>query len=418
MKTRVIFILSLLVTSFGWMAPVLADAATYHVAKTGSNNYTCTQAQSAYMPRLTINSGINCLSAGDTLIIHAGTYDEGINDTIPAGTSTGRRTTIRANNGDTVMIRPSRGVGPSSLHGVYITRSYVAFDGLVIDGVNVELPFRINGTATGNLLQNSEVKSVHKSSGGNCITIQGQVTNSSVINNKIHGCGNPKSAGQEHGIYLWNSGHLVEHNEIYNNTSHGVHVYHKGSTTVSDNIVRYNYVHHNGTRGILIGSGDNNIAHHNIVNHNGTDGIHVGFNTSNNNQVYNNTIYSNANECIEIKSGSSSTKIKNNICLSNGKNKILDNGRGSILANNSLTTDLTLVIDAKNNRLDPRAGSPLIDAGDIISGFSIGKFFGKAPDLGAMEFVANNPVTKPAPPPTQTVTITVPSAPKSLQVVP
>jgi parallel beta-helix repeat protein len=394
----------LTVITFLWMTPVFAQGATYYVAKTGSHNYTCAQAQSDSTPRLTINSGITCLSAGDTLVIKSGTYVEGINDTIPAGTSTATRTTIRAKTGDTVTIRPAIGIGLSSLQAVYLTKPYTAIDGVVIDGSNVALPYRLAGSATGNLLQNSEIKSVQKAGGGNCITIQGNVINSSVINNKIHDCGDPADF-LEHGIYLRNTGHLVERNEVYNITGFGIHLYNSG-TPVSNNTVRYNHVHDNGGTGILIGSGSNNIAHHNIVTNNGKDGVATGYgNAADNNQVYNNTIYSNTTECIDIKSQAANAKVKNNLCLSNGNNKIFNGGTGSVLANNRLSTDLTLVVDATNTQLNPRNGSVLIDAGENIPGFSLGKFLGLAPDQGAIEFVPTAPLI-------------IPNAPTYLQIGP
>src|SRR5438132_6053065 len=71
------------------MFPVLAHGATYYVAKTGSDSNSCTSAQSQSTPKLTINAGIGCLSAGDTLIVKAGTYNETLPDVIPSGTSNG-----------------------------------------------------------------------------------------------------------------------------------------------------------------------------------------------------------------------------------------------------------------------------------------------------------------------------------------
>ena len=74
-----------------------------------------------------------------------------------------------------------------------------------------------------------------------------------ITNNKFHGC-------NAHGIYLWNSGHLIERNEIYGITEGmGIHLF-KAAGGVSNNTIRYNYVHTNGSRGILLGSGNNNVA--------------------------------------------------------------------------------------------------------------------------------------------------------------
>jgi len=56
----------------GVTGAVLAAPATYHVMKTGSDSNSC----SSGAPCLTIARGLNMLSAGDTLVIHAGTYAE------------------------------------------------------------------------------------------------------------------------------------------------------------------------------------------------------------------------------------------------------------------------------------------------------------------------------------------------------
>ena len=67
-----------LVAFLALMTPALTHGATYYVAKTGSDSKSCTQAQSASTPKLTIKAGLACLKGGDTLIIKAGTYNEGI----------------------------------------------------------------------------------------------------------------------------------------------------------------------------------------------------------------------------------------------------------------------------------------------------------------------------------------------------
>jgi parallel beta-helix repeat protein len=363
-----------------WLVPARAHSTTYYVAKTGSDSNTCTQAQSGSTPKLTIGAGITCLAGADTLIIGAGTYAEGIDDTIPAGTSTSAETTLRSASGATVTLLPSSGIGPASLHAVYITHSNITIDGLVIDGSNgISLPFRWHGTATGNVLQNSIVRN----GSSNCVTVQGSVTNATVSNNVIHDCGTDTT---HHGVYLWNSGHLVEGNEIYNISGMGVHLF-LDTGGVSDNVIRNNYIHDNGSRGILIGSGDNNLAYNNIIVANGFANNAGGLGMTSgaggvNNRAYNNTIYANY-QCINIDALYSDSKVKNNLCLSNTSNLITDSGSGTILANNLLSTDTTLVVDAANNQFTPRAGSSLIDAG-VDVGLP---FVGSAPDQGAIEFV-------------------------------
>ena len=53
-----------------------AKAATYHVAQNGDDANTCGAAQStsSSKQKRTIAAGVACLVAGDTLVIHEGTY--------------------------------------------------------------------------------------------------------------------------------------------------------------------------------------------------------------------------------------------------------------------------------------------------------------------------------------------------------
>jgi hypothetical protein len=78
------------------------QAATYHTAQTGSDATACANADFATTARakLTIQAGMNCLGAGDTLIIHQGDYVE--NDLRPpvSGTSAARITVRAASGGD------------------------------------------------------------------------------------------------------------------------------------------------------------------------------------------------------------------------------------------------------------------------------------------------------------------------------
>ncbi len=80
----------------------LAQAATYHVSKTGNNGNSCATAQSAgSSAKLTIAAGLTCLSSGDTLTIRAGTYTGEPEMSPPSGA------TIQGAAGETVIIRPT-----------------------------------------------------------------------------------------------------------------------------------------------------------------------------------------------------------------------------------------------------------------------------------------------------------------------
>ena len=88
--------------------PALTHGATFYVAKTGRDSNSCTQAQSASTPKLTIKAGLACLKGGDTLIIKAGTYTEVIPiNAIPSGTNNSNHTIVRAATGETVALNGS-----------------------------------------------------------------------------------------------------------------------------------------------------------------------------------------------------------------------------------------------------------------------------------------------------------------------
>lgn len=418
MKFRKMFTLSLFVTFFAWLAPVVAYSATYYVAKTGTNSYSCAQAQTESTPKVTIAGGLACMAAGDTLIVKNGTYHERIGHNQFVSGTPGAFTTVKAENAFGVTLVPPS-TGPFGVW--FYGKHYIVFDGFIVDGTNITsqgiLINRNDSDLSSHItLRNIEVKNVKgrvgAQSSGTCIATS-LSPNIQIINAKIHNCG-LNDPGHSHGIYLSGANSLIEYSEIYDNYGHGIHQFHQSSSTASNNVIRYNYVHDNGSRGILIGNGQNNIAHHNIVARTkGTAaGITTGFSTSINNQIYNNVIYGNTSSgpCIDIRySGSSwGAKVKNNLCLSNANNTIRDWGRGTVLAKNRLSTDSTLVVDVSTNRFSPREGSALIDAGENISGFSSGKFVGSTPDQGALEFTGV--VTKPVP--------NVPNTPISLRVAP
>ena len=92
---------------FGHSARLLAAlpvSGDFFVAKNGNNSNPGTEAS----PKLTIAAGISLLGAGKTLIVKAGVYaEQNLGNAIPNGTSWSDVTTVRANTGDSVIIRPT-----------------------------------------------------------------------------------------------------------------------------------------------------------------------------------------------------------------------------------------------------------------------------------------------------------------------
>jgi hypothetical protein len=209
-----------------------------------------------------------------------------------------------------------------------------------------------------------------------------------------------------HGVYIGSSNNLIERNVLHHITGYGVHMYngYKDGTRASNNIIRYNIGHHNSTvadasAAFLIGSGDNNLAYGNVAYDNPV-GIMVGQNGATNSKVYNNTVYNNRDDGIQVRlqGSSNSGVIKNNIAYGNntsgaGANIHDYSTSGHTFSNNlcsttggttdcALTTSSAVFANAPSADFSLIAGSAAINAGVAISGFT---YNGSAPDIGAHE---------------------------------
>jgi hypothetical protein len=122
-------------------------AATYYAGTGGNNSNPCTgaggkNAQNPSFAKLTLTAGITCLSAGDTLIIRGGTYNEvigtagqGLAAAIPSGLSTSQRTTLENFAGETVWLRPAAGVKNDSVDAIIsLAGFFIRVSGLHVNG--------------------------------------------------------------------------------------------------------------------------------------------------------------------------------------------------------------------------------------------------------------------------------------------
>src|SRR5262249_15824930 len=159
-----------------------------YTAKYGSDSYDCAQAQSLATPKQTINEGLNCLSGGDTLLIRAGTYDEGIDtvngSNLPSGPSPENPTTIAAfppacssgtlygpgANCYEVIIRPWSAYGHSDTGIDAYQRSNLVFDGMIVDGGNVTNPLGYGMGAVGDHIRLLNIQVQNTACGGLGIT--------------------------------------------------------------------------------------------------------------------------------------------------------------------------------------------------------------------------------------------------------
>src|SRR5262245_40005787 len=115
----------------GLLRAEVGETATYYVAMTGSDQKSCAQVQSLSTPKRTIQSGLACLQAGDTLHVRAGSYNEGEIVNPPGGTSWSKPVTIAGFPGETVTLTAPG--APRVFTFAAASSSYIILDNLVLD---------------------------------------------------------------------------------------------------------------------------------------------------------------------------------------------------------------------------------------------------------------------------------------------
>lgn len=378
---------------------IAAEAQTFYVATTGNDGNSCVQAQNIGTPKLTLASGLSCMTAGDTLIIRDGTYVEAIRNQVPSG-SMGSPTIVQAENRNMAVVAPN-----TNYYALEISNSasYITFDGIVFDAANVPGEGNVVNIVTNAsqeihhiTIQNGTVRNAVGVSGPFASGVAegpgaggaGSVHDNSFINLDVHG-------NDEHGFYISGLRTIVEGNRAYNNAqtaasharqAYGIHVYSLAGG-VNETIVRNNYVHDNAQSGVLLSSGSDQQFYNNIVESNAGHGIWL-YSGSVDAGIYFNTVYGNTNTCIHGES-SSGAIARNNICFGNGSDSIDESG-GSITDSNNLFTDPTFVSAAGGN-FHLTMGSTAIGAGVAVGGITTdldGVTRTNPPDIGAYQFVA------------------------------
>jgi Carbohydrate binding module (family 6)/F5/8 type C domain/Right handed beta helix region len=297
-----------------WISPLIlaviawgaspSHAAVYNVSTSlGNDANSCTQATNSSSPKKTIQQGVNCTAAGDTVIVRDGTYAEEV-------TLTRAGVNIQAYTGE----RPVVDGGNTRLHGFY-SPSSVSVSNVTIDG------FEIKGqTRHGIFVQ-----------GGNKQNFQ-------IRNNYINHL-------REKGIWVNGSGHLIEKNEVFmigrTQESMGILVDQASNVLTQDNqtyfitktgirdFAGYNNTYRNNISyanafGMDLNSTQGGVfAYNNYLYYNATIGLNAKHNTGKFgfNRFWHNTLYGNQNEGLTIGFGlpiHDYLDIRNNIFSRNG----------------------------------------------------------------------------------------------------
>lgn len=399
------------------LLPIGAHAATYYVAASGGSG-TCKTSSSA--PGSGIAASFGCLSAGDTLYLLGGTYQETLHTFLgtpwPSGSSWGSPITIAAAPGETVTLRNNGDV--IDIGNVGYTSGnwtqYIIFDHLIFEtstwtheAVKLDVGARYirfqDCTFTGNVSDGATGSGIqwgddpaHPAMGARF----NEVLRSTFSYFPVYA------------VYVNGPSNIIDGNTMHDIGGYAIHVYHgNGIQDNDDNIVRNNKLYNNGymqvsttpTCGIVVASGVNIQAYNNVITTHqagrpgGGCGLQVYGNTTSA-KVYNNTLYANVAECIRIDAGAQGAIIRNNICYNNGSN-ILNNGSGSDIGNNLLGTNPSFV-NLVTGDYHLQSGSAAINYGVTAAGFTTDKdgnsrgSVGASSDAGAYEFVTTAGTSK------------------------
>jgi Right handed beta helix region len=374
--------------------PGAATAADFHVATSGNDSNSC----SAAAPCRTVRRGSNALSGGDTLIVHAGLYSEG-DIRLPSG-SEGHPTTIKAQPGDTVTLRPNnRNV--DQVISLGSGQSYITIDGLVLDA----------GSPSGERLSfGVVVNQDHDSPSGHHFTVQNcEIKNGRqqglhiaggqwlVKNNHIHH--NGVDAELHHGVYFSGHDSLIVGNTMDNNKCTGLQNYSSAGANTSNNTYRNNILTQNGC-GLIVAQGSGHTIINNLIYEDGTGQRNPAALTccGPNTKVYHNTIVNNAIPGLASygSGASSNVDIRNNIVCSNRGGQI--SVPGATLSGNMTSCPTFITLAGAAYHLAP--GSAAIDAVPCLPAAPADAGGGARPqggqcDTGAYEFGSSGPIDPP-----------------------
>jgi hypothetical protein len=377
------------------------QAATYYVDKNvGSDTNSCAQAMNPAGPKQTINSGISCLSAGDTLIVKAGIYDEIFtNPFSQTGDSWIDKITVKAESPRSVIIKPISGDYAMLFDSA--SQKYIELNGIEIDASNAlacgvciranahHIRFKdsaiLNAANQGVLIFTEEGASPDFNE-----FIKVEVANTAWNRPCFGKDGLTAENGFCHGFYISSNNNFLDGVNLHHSNGYGLQFFPKGNR---GNTIRNSLSHDNF--GVGIGSfGDGNRVINNVIYNNGGGGLFI---EETNTLVYNNTVYNNPLGHGGLTISGTGHRVKNNLFFQN-------NVVGMPLDATNLVGADPQFTDAANGNFRLQATSQAIDAGISLQGVAtasdgIRRPQGTASDIGSYEFSnATGDIVAPVPP--------------------
>jgi hypothetical protein len=383
-RTAIVFALTLL---FGITLAMPTLATTYHVKKTGSDSYSCSQAQNPSTPKATINGALNCIGtgagagAGATVRLYQGTYTETIANRMPGGASWNAPFTLETNPGDVVTLRPSGSCG-ILIDMRRSTTQYVILRGstsarMVVDAANCTVDaIKITHSSSSGSSHHIRLEHIEvKNARNHGILVTQTACCNEFINVWVHHNGSSANTNQTHGFYVQSNNNVFDGVVAEYNWNQGLNLRRTncgGAQCTTNTIVRNSVFRYNGRsgsgNGISYGAGENLQFVNNLFYKNAKSGL-LCSTTASNAKIFNNTFWNNGYYAMKLAdTNCTNTQIRNNIFWQNIPGNILNGGAGTTDSNN-LTTDPKFIDPSKDDfRL--QSGSPAIDQGATITSVS------------------------------------------------
>lgn len=403
MKTLILLLIGLAMATSAY-------AVDRHVTTTGSDSggNTCLVGS----PCRSIVYGMSKLASGETLYVHAGTYNESIvNPTVASGTAT-TYTVIRNYGTDVVRIRPS---GVSDLVVLWMDENgpsaqyrYIEFRGLIFDfsGITnyqishiLDLKGSNPQTATNQPIHIRFINNEFTAQGGNTeINVMNISNVHEVIGNYFHHfcygiyAGGTFDAPQGAGTLI--EGNTFESFGCNSGSAFGIHAYAGDSTNgrLGGYIIRKNKfigprIGTGGCKAIFMAQADNALITNNLISGlTGCNGIEIDGGSGTNDMIYNNTIINNPGTAIYTSYSATNPIIRNNIVYGNGAAITRDTDHGETYSNNLCGVAGLGCSIVGNPQLDSDGTLTAASTAAMDAGVSVGiAFNGLRPDVGAFE---------------------------------